>query len=366
MTGSSGRELPAGEPQASQAQSIAGANDRILVTGAAGFIGVRVVQNLLNRGFRAIRCLVRPSSDLRRLQAVLSECGATQQVEITTGNLVSREDTLAAARGAVVVYHLAAGTGSKSFPDAYLNSVVTTRNLMDAALQHGCLRRLVSLSSFSVYSNQPDRRSGILDESSPVEPNPQSRAEAYCYAKVKQDALVMEYGARHNLPYVLLRPGIVYGPGKRFIPGRVGIGSFGLFLHTGGSNRIPFTFMDNCAEAIVLAGLVPGVEGQVFNVVDDDLPTSRQFLRAYKQRVRSFRSVYLPKWMSYLFCLCWEKYSRWSHEQLPPVFTRREWRASWKSATYPNDKLKQRLGWAPRVSTAEGLKLFFESCREGT
>jgi nucleoside-diphosphate-sugar epimerase len=343
-----------------------GTDQPILVTGAAGFIGVRVVRCLLNRGFRSIRCLVRPSSDLQRLQAVQAECDGAPRVEIFTGNLLSREDALAAAQGAAVILHLAAGTASKSFPDAFLNSVVTTRNLLDATLHHGCLKRFVSLSSFSVYSNQPDGRSGVLDESSPVEPHPQSRAEAYCYAKVKQDALVMDYGARHNLPFVLVRPGVVYGPGKRFIPGRVGIDSFGLFLHMGGANRIPFTFVDNCAEAIVLAGLVPGVEGQVFNVVDDHLPTSRQFLRAYKREVRRFPSVYLPKWASYLFCLVWEKSCAWLDGQLPPVLTRREWHAFWKSTTYSNDKLKQRLGWAPRVSSAEGLKLFFESCRERT
>ena len=59
--------------------------------------------------------------------------------------------------------------------------------------------------------------------------------------------------------------------------------AFGIFLHLGGSNPIPFTYVDNCADAIVLAGLTPGVDGEVFNVVDDNLPTSRQFLRLYKQ-----------------------------------------------------------------------------------
>ncbi len=82
--------------------------------------------------------------------------------------------------------------------------------------------------------------------------------------------------------------------GNEAITNRVGIGTFGLFLHLGGSNTMPLTFVDNCAEAIVLAGLTPGVDGQVFNVVDDDLPSSRQFLRLYKRNVRRFRSLYLP------------------------------------------------------------------------
>jgi nucleoside-diphosphate-sugar epimerase len=344
--------------------SIIASDDRVLVTGAAGFIGARVVETLLQYGASRVRCLVRPSSDGGKLARILKDPVHSARVEVVHGNLLSPADCQKAAAGVAVIYHLAAGTGSKSFPDAFLNSVVTTRNLLDAALQHGCLRRFVNLSSFAVYSNHGNDRPGILDESSPVEPHPQSRAEAYCYAKVKQDALVVEYGKKHHLPFVLVRPGVVYGPGKYSITGRVGVDSFGIFLHTGGSNRIPFTYVDNCAEAIVLAGFRRGIEGEVFNVVDDDLPTSRQFLRAYKRQVRSFRSIYLPKFASYLFCLLWEKCAVWLDHQLPAVFTRREWRASWQRTAYPNRKLKQRLGWTPRVATEEGMQRYFASCRE--
>ena len=54
---------------------------------------------------------------------------------------------------------------------------------------------------------------------------------------------------------MIVRPGYVYGQGKSAITGRVGIGSFGIFLHLGGGNRIPLTYVENCADAIVLAGL---------------------------------------------------------------------------------------------------------------
>jgi len=156
---------------------------------------------------------------------------------------------------------------------------------------------------------------------------------------------------------------VVYGPGKNAITGRVGLGTFGIFLHLGGSNPIPFTYVDNCAEAVALAGLKPGVENEVFNVVDDDPPTSRQFLRGYKKNVRSFRSIRLPHFVSYLLCWSWELYSRWSHGQLPPVYNRRTWHAYWKRTRYTNEKLKGRLGWTPKVSTSEGLERFYAACR---
>jgi nucleoside-diphosphate-sugar epimerase len=162
---------------------------------------------------------------------------------------------------------------------------------------------------------------------------------------------------------VILRPGQVYGPGNEGISARVGIGTFGTFLHLGGSNTIPFTFVDNCVEAIALAGLKKGIDGEVFNVVDDDLPTSRQFLRLYKRHVKSFRSLYVPHFLSYALCYLWEKYSVWSEEQLPPAFNRRKWHAYWKKTSYCNKKLKNQVGWTPTVRTEEGLRRFFESCR---
>jgi nucleoside-diphosphate-sugar epimerase len=256
---------------------------------------------------------------------------------------------------------LAAGTSTKAFSDAYLNSVVTTRNLLDATLELRSLRRFVNVSSFAVYTNRNKPRWRLLDETCPVEEHPETRAEAYCYGKVKQDQLVVEYGEKHSVPWIMLRPGTVYGPGKKTIPGRVGLGTFGFFLHLGGPNSIPLTYVDNCADAIVMAGLMPGIEGQVFNIVDDDLPSSRRFLHLYKTNVKKFGSIYLPHAVSYLCCYLWEKYSAWSKGQLPPVYTRREWSAYWKKTRYSNRKIKETIGWSPQISTEEGLHRFFES-----
>ena len=174
-----------------------------------------------------------------------------------------------------------------------MNSVVTTRNLLDAARRHGCLRRFVNVSSFAVYAGTPRRRRRLLDESCPIEPRPELRGDAYSFAKVKQDELVAEYGKRFGIPYVIVRPGYVYGPGNEAITGRVGIGTFGIFLHLGGPNTLPLTYVENCAEAIALAGVTAGIDGEVFNVVDDDLPSSRQFLR-FVQAERQALPVDLP------------------------------------------------------------------------
>jgi nucleoside-diphosphate-sugar epimerase len=341
---------------------IIGPDDLVLVTGATGFIGLRLVEGLLGRGFRNLRCFARSSSKTAQLEAIARRYTGAR-VEVVTGNLLSAEDCNAAANNAAVIFHLAAGTGQKSFPDAFMNSVVTTRNLLEGVLQHRCLRRFVSVSSFAVYTNmgKPQRR--LLDESCPVEEHPELRGDAYCFAKVKQDQIVSEYCTKFDIPHVIVRPGYVYGLGKQALTNRVGIDTFGLFLHLGGSNKIPCTYVDNCADAIALTGLKQGIDGDVFNVVDDDLPSSRQLLRLYKRNVKRFPSLYLPHIVSYTLAYLWERYSAWSQGQLPLTFSRRGWNAYWRKTDYSNSRLKERVGWAPKVATAEGLKRYFEGCR---
>jgi nucleoside-diphosphate-sugar epimerase len=345
---------------------IIGPHNPILVTGATGFIGLKLVQTLLNSGFRNLICFTRSPGKVASLNGLASGLGQQANVRIVEGNLLSREDCAIATRDAEVIFHLAAGGSDKSYPDAVMNSVVTTRNLLEQSRPHNRLRRFVNISSLAVYTNTNKHRRNLLDESCPVETRPELRGDAYCFAKLKQDEIVTDYGKRFGISYVIIRPGYVYGPGKDSIPSRVGIGTFGLFLHLGGSNAIPFTYVDNCANAIVMAGLNKRTDRQVFNVVDDDLPSSRQFLRLYKRNVRRFKSLYVPHVVSHALCCMWERYSEWSEGQLPPLFNDRRWHAYWKNTSYSNEKLKTEVGWTPPVSTAEGLRRFVESCRDAS
>lgn len=338
---------------------IANQDDRILVTGANGFIGARVVETLLASGFMHVRCFVRPSSNLDSINKTISGYGGSA-AEIFQGNLLSRDDCRRATDGVAVVLNLATGN-ENSFAGCFINSVLTLRNLLEATVEQNVLKRFLHVSSFAVYSNMRLRRGAMLDETCPLEDRFMERAEAYCYGKVKQEELLKEYGEKHSIPYAIVRPGVVFGPGKSQLTARVGIDTFGVFLHLGGRNRIPFTYVDNCAKAIVLAGLKAGVDGEVFNIVDDDLPTSQTFLRKYKSRVGQMRSLYIPYWTFYFLCYLWESYAGWSHGQLSPVFNRRKCAAYWKGNRYSNDKLKSRLGWEPNISFEEAMCLYFDN-----
>jgi nucleoside-diphosphate-sugar epimerase len=336
--------------------SIVSPTDRILVTGSNGFVGTSVVENLLARGFINLRLFVRPSSKLEKLKNLLAKYPAGKTAQIITGDLLSREDCQRAAKDVVTIIHLAAGF-EKSFAGAFMNSALATRNLIEAFLEIGSPKRFVNVSSFAVYSNLGMERGALLDETCPLETDSQARNDAYGFGKLQQEKIVRDYGAKRKLPFVILRPGAVYGPGKPDLSGRVGINTFGFFIHLGGGNELPLTFVDNCAEAIVLAALKPGVDGETFNVVDDARMTSGEFLAARKA-AKKFFSISVPYPLAYLGCVLWEKYSKKSGGQLPPVFNRRRCAAEWQGNRYTNQKLREQLGWRQKVSLDAALKSF--------
>lgn len=335
--------------------------ETILITGAGGFVGFKVVETLFEYGFKKLRCLVRSSRNIQALQKRALDNNV--DLEILSGNLLSREDCQRAVQDVSIIYHLAAGVG-KSFPDCFLNSVVTTRNLLAYTIKEPGLKRFVNTSSIAVYTNENIPRGGVLDETCPVDTKFMERAEAYAYGKAKQDELILEYAGKYKLPYVIVRPSVVFGPGKVKISDRIGTDTFGVFLHLGLGNTIPMTYVDNCAEAIVLAGIRPGIEGQVFNITDDNLPTSRQFLRQYKKQVKKIRSIPVPYPLWYAFNALWEKYSIWSEGQLPPVFNRRSCEVYWKRVQYSNAKAKELLGWQPKVPMKDALNIFFNYMKD--
>ena len=281
---------------------------------------------------------------------------ARQNVEFVIGDLLSQDDCKKATAGVSIIYHLAAGM-EKSFAGAFMNSALGTRNLIDAFLERGEPKRFVNVSSFAVYSNLSLKRGALLDETCPLEDAPQERFDAYGFGKLKQEQIVREYGNKHNLPYVILRPGYVFGPGKRELNGRVAINTFGFLIQVGGSHLLPLTFVDNCAEAIVLAGLTAGIDGEVFNVVDDELLSGRQFLKLYKAKLER-SSVRIPYVAAYGLCFLWEKYAKWSNGQLPAVFNRRRCAAEWKGNRYSNQRLHERLDWKPRVPMEQAMEAF--------
>jgi len=345
----------------SQNQYIITFEEPILITGANGFIGSKVVETLIKYGFKRLKCFVRPSGDifLNKINQKLNG----NNIEIIIGNLLNWSDCERASKDVSLIFHLAAGI-EKTFAGCFMDSVIATRNVLEVLKNNKNLKRFIHISSIVVYSWEEIATRNVVDETMSLEREPELRFEPYTYGKVKQEELVMEYCNKFNIPYVILRPGEVYGPGKRKISGRVGINSFGFFIHLGGNNQLPLTYIDNCAEAIVQAGIKKGIDGECFNIVDDNLPTCKEFLKMYKEKVNKFYSLYLPYKFFYYFCCFWEYYSTWSKGQLQPVFNKRRCIANWKKIFFSNKKIKEKLGWSPIIPTYEALSYYFKYMKE--
>ena len=326
-----------------------------LVTGSNGFLGAAVVERLLAHGETRIRCFVRPGSDRSRLQRVQEKHPAVP-LEIFEGSLSSVAGASAALQNIHTVYHVAAGK-SGSAADLFLSSVVASKNLLEAVAACGHPSKIVLVSSFGVYGTSGLPKGATLTENTPLETQPEKR-DLYSYSKWRQEKLFWEYREKHNLSLVVVRPGVIYGPGDPSASGlsnRIGLSIGGVFLHLGGANRLPLSYVDNCAEAIVLAGTNQQAEGLAVNVHDDDLPTCGQFLRHYRKNVAPLRVVPVPYGATVLLSRLLEHWHVRSRGQIPAVFTPYKTRASWKGTRFSNARLKE-WGWQQIVSTSDGLK----------
>ena len=333
----------------------------LFVTGGTGFLGRRVVTEVLRRGHNVV-CLVRgadragelerhvPSPHIRRLQFVV-------------GELADARSCRAMLEPCDGVVHVAARlTGSASL--LFASTVVATRTLVDAAVEKG-VQRFVLVSSLGVYDTHRLPPNGTLDESTTLDPLPHLR-DAYTYSKIEQERLAWDACNGLGLPLVVIRPAVVFGPGRTVLTNRIGLRIGPLMVRMGGARRAPCTYVDNCAAAVALAVDVPGIDGQAFNVVDDHLPTVDEVFRAYTSGVVPVPAVTVPQWAVPLVAGMCEWYSGRSRGQFPMVVTRYRSSAQWKPLRYSNERAKRVLGWRPFVPFPEALDRTIAALRRDT
>ncbi len=336
---------------------------KVLVTGAGGFLGARVVERLLAHGYTDIRCFLRDRGKAGRL-APLAEAHPAAHLELCSGNLRSPSDCARAVEDVSLVIHLAAGL--KGAPaEMFADTVVVSRHLIEAlaARGGGTIQgvRVVLVSSFGVYGVASLGRGARIDETTPLEQHPELR-DTYSHSKLMQEKLFWESQKKYGFELVVLRPGVIYGPGGGAFSNRVGLQVGPIFFHLGGSNRLPLSFVDNCAEAVALAAGHPDAAGQVYNVHDDQLPTASRYLREYKKRVKRIRSIRLPYFVTRILARGLEWYVRRSQGQLPGIITLYKAAAAWGGNRFDNAKLRG-LGWRQIVATPDAMAATFEHLR---
>jgi len=329
----------------------------VLVTGANGFLGTSLVEKLAENGEKSIRCFLREGGNQKRLEDIIRRYPDTR-IELFYGTLSSIDDCRKAIVDIEKIYHLA-GTFSGAIADMFYNTVVATKNLFDAFTPENCKLPIIFISSFSVYGVSNQRAGYTINEESPLETNPTLR-DPYSFVKTFQEKMVLDYQKKYGFPLAILRPGVIYGPhGGGVMSGRVGVSIGNLFLHLGGNNLIPLSYVENCADAIICAGnnISDGVE--IFNVHDNDLPTSKHYLKEYKKSIRKIRSIRIPYFLLQIISRIVKWYHVYSNGQLPDIFTPYKSAAMWKGNKFDNSKLRS-IGWEQKVSTREGMNLTFE------
>ncbi|MFH1776260.1 MAG: NAD-dependent epimerase/dehydratase family protein [Candidatus Omnitrophota bacterium] len=316
-------------------------NTKILVTGAAGFLGRHLVEKLTDAGYQ-VRALVRKTADHGHLQ--------NAGVELCFGDLSDPASFSQAVSGMDAVIHAAAAM-SGAWED-YLNvNAKSTEYLLDEFHKAGG-KKFIYISTILVHDTN---KSGPITEDTPIVQ--EKDADYYTRSKIIAEDIIAKFHNHTKFSTVIIRPGLIYGEyGKLYIP-RMGYAlGFNRFMVVGnGNNRLPAVYVKNLAEAIVLAVEKDEANGHVFNVVDNPEFTQKDYLERVKSMVLPRLAIY---YVPYFVMLAFSEMLGILFKLLKKnnPFARKFMFLCSHEFIYLNDKLKDKLGWLPEVKWSEALK----------
>ncbi len=302
---------------------------KVLVTGAAGFIGSHVVRSLNRRGIRP-RILVRPTSNRTNLSDL--------DAEVIEGDLLDPPSVLRALDGCEQLYHIAGFVSPRPSQRTLLfqNNVQATINVMDAARQVGIARILYLGSTTAIGASDGPHP---IDENAPY--NLGGTGVAYFEAKRAAELAVRER-VEDGLPVISVYPGFCLGPGDIYLSSSKIIVSFAkgqLFFTTRGG--IAFVDVRDAAEAAVL-GMERGRIGERYFAGGHNLTYREFFQRLASVLGRRPPRLTLPNPVLRFLCVVGEPltdgavFSRLFYH----IFARYHW--------YDSSKAQRELGWTMR------------------
>ncbi|MBL8825324.1 MAG: SDR family NAD(P)-dependent oxidoreductase [Planctomycetia bacterium] len=179
---------------------------KVLVTGAAGFIGSHLAEELVRQG-ASVKAMIHYDSRPQRSNLELADQNLVQQMEIIAGDVADPHFMFRAVQGCDAVFHLAALIGipfSYVAPSAYVQTNITgTLNVLEACRLHQT-PRLVHTSTSECYGTA---RYAPIDEQHPLQGQ-----SPYSASKIGADKLVESFFLSFKLPVTTLRPFNTYGP----------------------------------------------------------------------------------------------------------------------------------------------------------
>ena len=239
------------------------ADNVCLLTGASGFIGGHLAARLVRDGYQ-VRCLVRPTSDTAKLAGL--------GVELVHGDLTDPGSLPRAVEGCRYVIHCGAMVSDWALPhEIEAVNVAGTSSLLAASAQ-AAVQRFVHISSTDIYGHPGTPE--VTESHGPVR-----FANWYAHTKRAAEGQVRN-AATAGMEAVILRPATVYGPGcqetvlevARAIRGRQ------MLLVGGGRALVGLCYVDNLADATVLALRHERAPGEAFNITDGVDVSWRQFV----------------------------------------------------------------------------------------
>ena len=252
-------------------------NKRILVTGATGFLGGRLVERLVLEFNAKVKVLVRNFSRVPRI--------ARFPIEMINGEIDDNNAIEHAVKGCEIVFHCA-----HDFSNPQKN-IIGAKLLAEACLRHK-VNRLIYVSSFSVYEPLQD---GDLYEFSPMFPCDWE----YANNKRHVEQELLRYFREKGLPVVILQPTIIYGPfSKVWTDGIVSLLRTGrVVLPDNGDGLCNAVYVDDVINALILAATVnnDNIVGESFLISGEQPITWREFFESYERILGVKSVVFMPK-----------------------------------------------------------------------
>ncbi|MFY9399337.1 MAG: NAD-dependent epimerase/dehydratase family protein, partial [Desulfomonilia bacterium] len=326
-----------------------GPGPRVLVTGASGFLGTRLVEMLCERDFK-VRALVRRLSNIERLKSL--------PVEIAYGDVGRLGDLEPAFEGVDLVVHAAADTAGRE-EEGETSTIQGTRNVIGLCRSHG-IKRLVYISTLNVYGTAGYEAGRVVDEDAPLERNPELRG-AYTLAKLEAEGLVLEAMKEGGVPIVCLRPGTIFGPGGETFTRMMGFSLAGrVFAVIGpGDFVLPLVFIDNLCDAIITSLKSDRGDNGVFNLVDPDRLTKREYMEKLVRKLNpGARVVTIPYPVLDGIVRFQELMMRALERK--PFLTAYRLKSSQNRIVFDSSKFMRTYGWKPPFTLEEGLQAVLE------
>jgi len=310
-----------------------------LITGATGFVGSQLVDDLLLRN-EGVRALIRDRDKADGLRQ--------RGVQVVVGDVRSPDVFRALLENVEVVYHCAAAVGPQfSKREIYETNLTGVRYLLEA-LGSAQLGRLVLLSSVNVLGTRD------LDPATEDLPCRRSRDPA-ADVKIEAERLALDYH-RRGVDVTVIRPGFIYGPrDPHNLPKLVRAVQRGKFAFLGSrDNVVPIVHVSDVAQAMLLAGRTPAASGRVYQITDGSRTTVGELVDELARQLgcAAPRKV-LPYFVPWLGCQVFDVLRLFTSKPAP--INRAGLRFLGTSRYVDISRARRELGYEPRVFYREGI-----------